>query len=406
MKNSYNVNRRILILAQLIIFSDGATESYNLEFDTKQRGIEIRTEAKERGSKMKSICICSTIFIIILLLALLDNSVGLANAQDQRFELYMPDGQFIDRPVRVYISGIEDSMLGKPRLCLVRLAKDTTGTGIEYPCGRDKNRNINEIEPFDKAINHQWKREIRGSTIPLPRTCTLFLFNLQDFYIPWYKPGSRILPVLHYDGGLTIVADQEVYISHHSGTIFAVIVIIIPLLVIISFLAREDHHLKGLLSTQDGRMSISLTQMFLWTVAVGSIILAFGLSRLQVPYIPESLVVLMGLSVTTSVTGHWQTDSVLRQIRKTEGKFKVEDSPKFSHLVTIRVPDADDDADLGKAQLLFWTVITLTIFVLKSLAEGQLWNVPPELVVLMGISQAGFLTRKQFIIRQQIKDLT
>lgn len=73
----------------------------------------------------------------------------------------------------------------------------------------------------------------------------------------------------------------------------------------------------------------------------------------------------------------------------------------------VSVPGGRPDADLSKAQLLFWTVITITIFIIKSAEAGQLWNVPPQLVTLMGISQAGFLTRKQFLVyheRKQTKE--
>ena len=69
----------------------------------------------------------------------------------------------------------------------------------------------------------------------------------------------------------------------------------------------------------------------------------------------------------------------------------------------IKVPGGED-ADLVKTQLLFWTAITLTIFVVKSVVEGELWDVPTQLLALMGISQAGFLTRKQFILNQEKKE--
>ncbi len=335
-------------------------------------------------------------FIIILILVL---SNSLAYAQNQAVKLYIPDGQFIDRPVRVYVIGIDDALLVNPRLCLVKLKKEAKGAGGEDPCRKDKEKN-----PFDRAKDQQLQRKIKGSDVPLSKTGTLLLFNLQDFHIPRLQPGTRILPILHYGNEQTIVADREVYICHRSGTIFVVIIIVAPLILILSFLARDDHYLMGLLSTADGRMSVSLTQMFLWTVAVGASVLALGITRLEIPYIPETLVILMGLSVTTSVVGHWQTDSLIEEKRKREEDIGGEEKPKLKDLVTLKVPNAVGDADLGKAQLLFWTIITLAIFVIKSIVEGELWAVPAELLVLMGISQAGFLTRKQFLVHQEKKE--
>ena len=54
---------------------------------------------------------------------------------------------------------------------------------------------------------------------------------------------------------------------------------------------------------------------------------------------------------------------------------------------------------IAKAQMLFWTVLTLGLFFIKSLQESGLWAVPWEIVALMGMSQAGnvgpkFMPRK------------
>ncbi len=41
--------------------------------------------------------------------------------------------------------------------------------------------------------------------------------------------------------------------------------------------------------------------------------------------------------------------------------------------------------------MLFWAVFLLALFVLKSILEGAIWEVPWPLVFLMGFSQAGYL---------------
>lgn len=357
-------------------------------------------------------------FILILLLAL---SSGSAQAQEQKAQeknvrLYIPDGQLIDRPVRVYVLGIEDSQLVDPRLRLIslkhlaKLKRDVTEISDEEwrALGLEK-------KPFDRAEGQLFKREVRGSwekepADELDAKGIVLLFDLRKLPIRKYWPGTRILPKLIYGNKQSVLADREVYICHRSGTIFIVLIIVVPLILILNFLAKKDNYLKGLLSTADGRMSVSLTQMFLWTVAVGAAVLALGITRLSIPEIHESLVILMGLSVTTSMVGHWQSDSVQEEKRRRREEVVLENDkeqkngrkPKLSDLVMIKVPGGED-ADLVKAQLLFWTVITLSIFVIKSIIEGELWDVPPQLLTLMGISQAGFLTRKQFILHQEKK---
>ena len=41
----------------------------------------------------------------------------------------------------------------------------------------------------------------------------------------------------------------------------------------------------------------------------------------------------------------------------------------------------------------------------KSLLEGELWDVPTQLVALMGVSQAGFLSRKEMSVGEQSKNV-
>jgi hypothetical protein len=46
---------------------------------------------------------------------------------------------------------------------------------------------------------------------------------------------------------------------------------------------------------------------------------------------------------------------------------------------------------LAKAQLLFWTLLLLVLFISKSILDGAIWEVPWPLVALMGFSQTGYL---------------
>jgi hypothetical protein len=331
-------------------------------------------------------------FIIILLLAL---SSGLVYAQDKTVELYMLDGQLFNRPVRVYVSGLVDSLLINPRLYLVSMSKDKSALSAKNGLLNDKG-----ISPGIIARDQKYEREINA-----PKTGTLLVFTLDDFHIPWYQPGISVLPVLYYGKEQVIVADREVYIAHRLGAIFFTTMIIALLIIVLNFLSKKDEgYLLGLLSTSDGRMSVSLTQVFLWTVAVGASVLIFAVTRLQVPNIPDSLWILMGLSVTTGVVSHFQTDSLQeekRKRRKTSDEKKPITKPKLKHLIMVRLPSGEDDADLSKAQLLFWTLVTLTIFLIKSYIAGYLWDVPPALLVLMGISQTGYVSRKQLLVHQE-----
>lgn len=328
-------------------------------------------------------------FALTLLLAISSSLV-----QAQTVELYMPDGQLYSRPVRVYVSGINDSVFTNPRLYLVKMKGNKNAP-------RATNRLLTEKakSPDIVARDQQYEREPNE-----PKTGTLMVFKLDDFHIPWYQPGVRVLPVLYYGKDEAIVADREVYVAHRSGAIIFTIMVIAAILAILNVLSKKDErYLFGLLSTADGRMSISLTQVFIWTVAIGASVLIFAVTRLQVPNIPESLWILMGLSVTTGVVSHFQTDSLQREQRKRDkGPDKKEPSkPSLRQLLMVKLPSGDEDADLSRAQLLFWTIVTVIIFLYKSYTTGYLWDVPPALLILMGISQTGYVSRKQLLVHQE-----
>lgn len=339
-----------------------------------------------------------SVMSVIMLLSLV--SLGTIPARAQAVELFMPDGQMSHRPVRVYVSGIEDSLLTNLKLHLVLSRKSKTA-----PIENNIFIRGEGIGPGVVARDQQFKNENDEL-----KTGTLLVFNLGDFEIPSFQPGERVLPVLRYGDGQSAVSDREVYIGYREGALMVTIIAIAFLVIFLNFLSkRDERYLLGILSTADGRMSVSHTQVFLWTVAIGSAVLIFAITRLHVPPIPDSLWILMGISATTGVTGHLQTDWLRnierrkRELNRKEKEKKV--LPSLKQLIMVRISGEDEDADLSKAQLLFWTLITIGIFIHKSFALGEIWDVPDSLLALMGISQAGYVTRKQFHVRQERKEL-
>ena len=149
-----------------------------------------------------------------------------------------------------------------------------------------------------------------------------------------------------------------------------------------------------------------LTQMALWTLAVGAVVVGFALVGMRVPHFPDSLVWLMGFATITSAVGHWQGHKLGEKIETVPRQFE---KRPFHVVLTdlLTIPSAQHgqgDLSLAKAQMLFWTVITLGLFIVKSIGEGELWSVPNELVLLMGISQTAFLTRKQMAFSEAHAD--
>jgi hypothetical protein len=87
-------------------------------------------------------------------------------------------------------------------------------------------------------------------------------------------------------------------------------------------------------------------------------------------------------------------------------KDEIDDMSFWMRLNTMFYTEKDSDyPSIAKIQVLIWTAITLTLFIYLSIKEGELWEVPNELVILMGISQATFLGRQQMAIQDVKKEV-
>jgi hypothetical protein len=116
-----------------------------------------------------------------------------------------------------------------------------------------------------------------------------------------------------------------------------------------------------------------------WTLCIGATVFSFGLTRLEPSAIPETLVALMGLSLATRAITYTQ--------EKPSTKKYV---PHLSDLIRSKV-GTTYELSITKAQMLFWTCLVACLFVAKSLLDGMLWDVPWQLVTLMGFSQASYM---------------
>ena len=118
----------------------------------------------------------------------------------------------------------------------------------------------------------------------------------------------------------------------------------------------------------------------------------FGLTRLTVPDIPETIVAIMGLASATGGISY-----VLRTTPKNAGNPSYPYPPKFSDLIC----DSSSDDNLGelsiaRAQMVFWTFLIAALFIVKSFLDEQLWEIPWAMVALIGMSQAGYLGAKSY----------
>ena len=351
-------------------------------------------------------------------------SVHAAFAAEPPVQLYVSDGQLSSRPFTVFINR-EITAEMRPTLRLVGLE---TGGNPPPVSAIDPGRGLaapHQIRPF----------KIDGQTVAIEGT--LLRFEVPDYQIPWGYSSHRVLPMVEWSapvasgaGGAPqqAVAPTEVYVGNSWWALVWTIIVVggvAAIILIWSMLKcrqvekEQDRFTPRpflfIVTGPDGYLSLWRAQLVLWTLAVASMVFLFGLLRLQIPEIPDSLVWLMGMSIVTGGVSKYKAAKDFQSAetktlptndatRRSKGPVKVKgqladlisDYNKAYHHPVISVP---------KAQMVLWTGVMLVLFILKSWLQGELWDVPWQMVALTGASQTGYVQDKfQPKARNQAKD--
>lgn len=303
--------------------------------------------------------------------------------------LHMADGQLVSHAVLLHLTGdIPEN--ATPRLQLIggnALEPATPAGGVHWT-------------PSFVATGQQWIEPAApdGARPVATRTGTLLAFDLSSLTFNG-KAMRRFRPAVTWtEGGVErrVVGPHDVNIGHMrnagvwtSGIVGAV------LLAIMALVAMRGSRLLALLMADDGHLSLAQAQIACWTVAVGAVVMVYGLIRLAIPEIPTSVLALMGASLVTGGLG-FVGDQRQQQVALQKGIVPAPPAAdwRLSDLLHVFAPGKEATPSLAKAQMLFWTVLLIVLFVSKSLLEGGIWNVPWPLVALLGFSQAGYLAPK------------
>ncbi|MBI4621780.1 MAG: hypothetical protein HY736_01000 [Verrucomicrobia bacterium] len=275
-------------------------------------------------------------------------------------------------------------------------------------------------------------RTILAGGIPASAEGTLLVFDLSRYKIEMFKSAARYWPILEWTEPVAagqpaakrfLAADREIYLGNMPGAALwtAVTVGFIILILLWWSVSKKAEITKFtprpallLITGPDGYLSLWRTQLLLWTVAVGSVVFMFGLLRLHVPEIPETLVALMGMSLLTGTASAVKAKQSSPSATTATAVVGTPAAPPVTGPVAVPAPvvfnsgratwadlvsvwnKATGQVELSvpKAQMVFWTVIILVLFLVKSVLLGALWPVPWEMVALTGMSQAGYIGDK------------
>lgn len=329
--------------------------------------------------------------------------------------IFMPDGQLKSHLLQVYVTrDIQESL--KPELQLFH-SHAITSKGKDEMAWR----------PAVSASASQWHETYKGQDVP--KTGTLLLFDLSDDEID-YKATNRVTPRVRWvgcGGYCYSVSEKEVNVGDIlAATGWTILIVAVALALVLLLARKKQGGPIGFLRGVDGHLSLGQTQMACWTIAVGGVALGYGLIRLEIPTIPGSLVALMGASLVTGGVASFQDGQNLKAAQTAAAAgagggggaggpgggapvppaAPVPAAPaapapqltnqdwSWSDLVRTFTGSQSGALSLAKAQMIFWTVLLLFLFVSKSILDGVIWDIPWALVALMGFSQAGYLAPK------------
>ncbi len=297
--------------------------------------------------------------------------------------VYMPDGQLKSHSIRVYVTpDIPPNQ--HPRLRLLR-SHAVTKKAVDE---------ARREEPGLVAPSQEWIEVVDGQSVR--RSGTLLLFDISHIDFD-YKAMLRVMPVVSWGEGANeqvAVGEQEVNVGNIVAAIGWTTLVVGSAILIVILLSRwMGGNSLLLLTGVDGHLSLAQTQIACWTVAVGSVVLGYGFIKLEIPTVPTSLLALMGASLTTGGIAFFQ-DEKKQQTAINAGVAATHHTLALGDLVRVFPAGQAPELSLAKAQMLFWTVLLLVLFLSKSILDGTIWEVPWGLVALMGFSQAGYLVPK------------
>ena len=309
-------------------------------------------------------------------------------------EVIIPDGQFFNNLVVVFLKGDAEEIERNGEFGLSLHDDSMLGEATAHkwvPANRvSKEQDLSRV--WHRTPSADMESRVGGTGLVL-------LFDLlkhrRDLVgVLW--PRAEVRPLIGFrekpsDDWEVCLIGRRLYLANGPGVLLWTSIVLIAVLGSILCLSRwKGRRWFGLLYSGQ-HLSLAKAQIALWTLAIGGAVFGLGLVHLDVPDVPNSLVVLMGLSLSTGGVRYYALGKARQLPAAGTGDGDNEQtSPSIGDLICVG-QGTDRTLSLPKAQMLAWTLIVGGLFVFKSIVEGSLWNVPIEMVALMGVSQIAYV---------------
>lgn len=222
--------------------------------------------------------------------------------------------------------------------------------------------------------------------VDVPRAITTLMADAGDARKDWLGGYPAQLRVIGYDGSNVVVdATRSFTVSSFAAAAGAGVMLVVLAFLISAIFVRSFNPfmvLKELLRRPDGAYSLSNTQILLWTVLVVFSLCFVWIGTGQLLVISPGILVLLGISGSSSV--------LARAIERGDAPPSHREEPGLANLIR----DDDGRFDLLRFQMLAFTLFTWVYSLVSVLRSEGLPEIPDNLYLLMGISNAAYLGGK------------
>jgi hypothetical protein len=170
---------------------------------------------------------------------------------------------------------------------------------------------------------------------------------------------------------------------------FAIAMVFLVVVLALTVAVKSERGIN-FFQSPDGAVSVSKVQVWMWTMAITFSYVYLFLWHGPPKEFPDSLWELMGISALSTGTA--------RYIAVVTGKTQppapeVQEKIKKQNWIVSMLSD-DGQPSMMRLQMFGWTLVTVFLFLMEVHKHHKLWDVPSQLVILMGISHAGYLGDK------------
>jgi hypothetical protein len=182
--------------------------------------------------------------------------------------------------------------------------------------------------------------------------------------------------------------EAEVYIVGRWGAFSIAIGFLIVVLLLTLLVKNKDG--CNFFQSPDGAVSVSKVQVWMWTMTLIFSYVYLFLWQGPPDKFPDSLWELMGISALSTGTARYIASVTGKAQPPTEAAKATIAKQRW----LVSMLSDEGQPSMMRLQLFGWTIVTIFLFLMYLYKNRALWDVPTTLVILMGISHAGYLGDK------------